>query len=101
MREWLMTPVTVDEVANNIDLALLRFAFSESIEEPEITLTFLRSFQVAVQTHLNALNTFMASADGQELSLHGSLAMQNGIAGYDAHLVWAAHAIQKFETTKV
>ncbi len=95
--DWVTMPVTITEVANNIDIVLLRFAFHESITDTKATYQFLKSFQKSVSKHFSNLRDFMNSEMGKALSVHGALAMQNGIKGYEAHLVWAEEAIKEFE----
>jgi DNA-binding PadR family transcriptional regulator len=95
--DWVSAPVILDEVASDIDIVMLRFAFHESIDDQSITLHFLTSFKTSVSEHLNNLKAFMKSPMGEELSTHGALAMKNGIKGYEAHLAWASEAIKEFE----
>jgi DNA-binding PadR family transcriptional regulator len=93
---WLRTSVTLDEIADNVDHVLLRFAFLQSIPTNAATRNFLLSFESAVRAHLKNLCVYMDTAHGRALSRHGRLAMDNGIRGYEAHLAWSIHAQKEF-----
>lgn len=94
---WVLAPVSVEEVANEIDIALLRFAFLESVNDPKATLRFLATFIGSVETHLEQLTHYLGSEAAAALSPYGRLAMQSGIAGYEAQRAWAVGAQQVFE----
>ncbi len=96
LEAWVTGSVSLEEVAKDIDLVLLRFAFHEALDDGQSTIDFLQSFVTAVRNHLANLKLFMTQPDGQSLSLHGQLAMENGIAGYEAQLSWAERAITRF-----
>lgn len=96
LNDWLREPVSVDEIANHIDHALLRFAFLANIEDQNVSRDFLLSFQNATNIHLNNLKMFMESPESQALTIHGRLAMDNGIRNYEAHLSWAQYAYKEF-----
>lgn len=98
LKNWLIQSVSLDTVASEVEIALLQFAFLETLDDPIITYAFLVSFEQAVSQHLKNLYTFTQSADGQKLSTHGRLAMENGIAGYEGHLTWVKHALPMFAT---
>lgn len=98
MKEWLIAPVTAEEVAGSIDLALLRFAFLQNIEEIEATRNFLVSFKAAVRDQIETLETYLSSPESNELSRHGRLAVENGLLGFNAHLKWATDAAQEFSS---
>lgn len=92
LKKWLSKPVTVNEIAKEIDITLLRFAFLESLNDLRLTQTFLESFEDAVSTHLENLNAFLETTDGKALSPYGRLAMENGMSGFEGQLSWAARA---------
>ena len=96
LKRWLVDPVTLDDVANNMEVTMLRFAFLESVGDVTRTIEFLYSFREAVDAHLKQLRVYMKSAAGASLSAHGRLAMESGIGGYAAQLKWADHAIREF-----
>ncbi|MCP2671984.1 PadR family transcriptional regulator [Maricaulaceae bacterium EIL42A08] len=96
MMAWLRAPVTIDEVASSIDLVLLRFAFLEDAGDDAITRQFLSSFEDAVAHHTRDLEAYLTGPEGQSLSRHGRLAVENGIRGFKAHIQWAAFAKREF-----
>ncbi|WP_428028013.1 PadR family transcriptional regulator [Altererythrobacter sp.] len=97
LHDWLSAEITIEEVAREVDLVLLRFAFLQSFPDDALTRRFLRSFSNAVGKHLDALRTFLESAEGQALSAHGRWAMQNGILGYETHLNWAEFVLEELD----
>ncbi len=98
MKAWLCAPVTHAEVANSVDLALLRFAFLQNVNDPEVTRKFLASFISAVRVQIESLESYIASPDGGSLSLHGRLALEHGLRSYKAHLDWGIHADREFKS---
>lgn len=98
MKSWLIAPVTTVEVANSVDVALLRFAFLQNVKSTVATRRFLKSFQSAVREQIDTLETYLSGPASVSLSRHGRLAVENGLLGYKAHLEWAIHAAKEFET---
>lgn len=96
LEDWLKAPVTIDEVAKNVEHVLLRFAFLQSIDSISVTRLFLQSFETAFSNHLNHLKNFMTTAEGTALSRHGRLAMENDIRVFEAHLAWSIDAQKEF-----
>lgn len=96
LESWLKAPVTIDEVAKNVEHVLLRFAFLQSIENICVTCQFLKSFETAFRDHLNHLKNFMTTPEGRALSRHGRLAMENDIRVFEAHLAWSIDAQKEF-----
>ena len=93
IRAWLTAPVTKSEVASSVDLALLKFAFLPSIDDAQVTLTFLNGFKSAIAEQIADLKAYLSSPEGKTVSQHGRLAVENGLMGYEAHLNWAIRAI--------
>ena len=98
LHRWLRSAITVEEIAKDVDVVLLRFAFLQNAPKASWTLQFLLSFIDAVRDHLNRLEEFLQSDAGRVLSMHGRLAMQNGIRGYETHLAWAMDAMKEFQS---
>lgn len=93
---WLKAPVTIDEVAKNVEHVLLRFAFLQSIDDISVTRHFLQSFETAFRDHLSHLKNFMITSEGTALSRHGRLAMENDIRVFESHLAWSIYAQKEF-----
>lgn len=98
LKSFLRTPVTKAEIQSNIDHTLLRFAFLQGEEDISITLNFLNTFENAVQSHIDDLQAFMKSESASALTLHGRLAMENGIRSFQAHHAWSIYAQQEFSS---
>jgi DNA-binding PadR family transcriptional regulator len=96
VRAWHLKPVTVDEVARDMDTVMLRFAFMEWLNDDRATVGFLHSFEDAVTRHLAVLQSFVKSEAASRLTRHGALAVQAGIAGYEGQLNWIQRALRVF-----
>lgn len=97
MNDWLRTPVTQEEVAKSIDLPLLKFAFLPMADDVRVTREFLSGFEAAVRAHIESLESYLTGPEGQSLSPHGRLAVENGLLGYKAHVDWAMRASEAFK----
>lgn len=97
IKSWLHQPVTKTEVANSVDIALLRFAFLQNDKSTQPTLNFLTSFQSAVREQIDSLETYLNDPDNTSLSRHARLAVENGLRGFKAHLEWAISAEREFD----
>lgn len=93
---WLSQEVAFADVAKKPELILLRFSFLESIDDRLLTIRFLTSFKTALSQHLDYLNAFMQSKEGDLLSVYGRLAMESGIEQYKTHVKWVEKAMTEF-----
>ncbi|WP_370338000.1 PadR family transcriptional regulator [Parvularcula marina] len=96
LRDWALAPVTLHEISREADIALLRFAFQEMLGDAAGTRAFLLSFREAVTAHIAGLEAYMESDDVIHMSVHGRLAMENGIMSYRCNLAWAEKALRAF-----
>ena len=94
---WLNASVTEADVNDNIDAVLLKFAFLQSVKDLSITHQFLSSSAQVLNVQISELQSFLNSSQARSLSIHGRLAVENGLAGLKAHLVWTQRAKEKFE----
>ena len=96
-RRWLAQPVTPDDVASQYEIVILRFAFLDSVNDLDLSLRYLRSLEEALREFLDGLKAFRASEQCKALPLHGRLALDHGIAGYETSLSWARSAQKTLE----
>lgn len=92
LRRWLGPPVSGDDVIWRLDELMLRFAFMDRLLSRAQTLRFLESFRDAVDVYVAILETHRAET-ASTMSLHGRLALESGIAGYQTQARWARHAL--------
>ncbi len=92
LSRWLGQPVTGDDVIWRLDELMLRFAFMDQLLSRAQTLRFLESFRDAVDAYVAVLESHRAEMDSTS-SLHGRLALESGIAGYQTLARWARHAL--------
>lgn len=96
MLRWLKTPVSQEEISKTANIALLRFAFLQDVDDLQITRDFLESFESAVRAQIASLDTYLTSPDAAGLSPHGRIAVDHGVRTYGAHLDWVLHAKKEF-----
>ncbi len=92
LRRWLEPPVSGDDVIWRLDELMLRFAFMDRLVSRAETLRFLESFRDAIDAYVGVLETHRAEMDSTS-SLHGRLALESGIAGYQTQARWVRHAL--------
>jgi DNA-binding PadR family transcriptional regulator len=91
-RAWRGARVTRDDVIWKLDVVMLRFAFSDNATARRILRDMIRE----LDTHVRALRAFSQAASG--LTITGRLALESGLAGFDAQLRWAKRAIVQLGT---
>ena len=91
--EWLKRELVPEDISKNMEEVLLKFAFMETLLDKKERLGFLKQLQAQLKTSLQQLKDFHDS-HAEVLSLHGRLALENGIEGQKAHLRWTRHAIK-------
>ncbi len=95
LQVWLERPVTREDVVSNIKELTLRFAFMGDHLDDEATLHFLDGVIRETAPFINQLEEFVRTDTG-ELSLHGRLAIESGLAHYRSFLDWARQARRRF-----
>ncbi|MFC1544252.1 PadR family transcriptional regulator [Gemmatimonadota bacterium] len=96
LHAWLARPVARDDVVSNIKELTLRFAFMGDLLDDDATLQFLNGLIAQLVPFLDELEEFVRSGTG-DLSLHGRLAVESGVAHYQSFLGWARKARQRFQ----
>ena len=96
LKNWILSPVTREDLIWKLEQVLLRFAFSEQAVGPAGSVNVLKSLQTALNAHLPSLQ--------QELTLikpvattSGRLGFESGIRQYECLLDWTRYAISTFE----
>lgn len=91
--EWLVLPVTREDVALHLPDLMLRFAFLTFDESGSLTLQFLEQFTSYVADYIANLK---AQREQLPLTTHGRLALEGGIASLEARHRWALDAQARF-----
>ena len=97
LREWLLKPLELKDVAKNLDELLLRFAFMDNLLEKEEKLSFLLSLQELLKAYITELKAYHKNT-AAHLPVNGRLAFEHGIASCQTTLRWskkALHTIKK------
>lgn len=92
-REWLMTPVTREDVERNMANLLLRFAFMSGNLPNAAIRRFLVDLKQEINAHIESLVAYGKEARSS-MPLTGALAFDAGIESYRMHARWAARAIE-------
>jgi len=96
LKNWVVSPVTRDDLIWNLGQVLLRFAFSEQAVGPAASIELLKSVQHALREHLPALQHELKLMK-PVATISGRLAFESGIRQYECLLAWTRHAISTFE----
>lgn len=92
LRRWVLLPVSTEDVAFRDNELLLRFAFMDGLVEQAEVAQFLQSFHAGLMIHIAGLEHYREEAP-ENITVHGLLALENGIAVYKAHAQWVEHAL--------
>ena len=95
---WLKSDLDGETISKRMSEVLLKFAFMEELLSRAERLSFLQELSGYLEESLNELQVFHQT-QGQHLTLHGRLALENGIEGQKAHLHWAKYAYQEIKTS--
>ncbi len=91
VRDWLVEPVTLEEVSKNIQVWLLRFAFMDHLVSQEEKERFLESTIDLTKQYQATLEKYHRE-EGPQLPMHGRLAFEYGLASVNTFLTWAETA---------
>jgi hypothetical protein len=84
--------VTREDVIWKGDALMLRFAFSDTATAQRIVREMIKE----LEGHVRDLRAYARTATG--LPLPGRLALESGVAGFEAQLRWARRAIGQLGT---
>ena len=91
LKNWLLKPIEINDVARKIDEILLKFAFMDKLLGKDQKIDFLKSFQKQLEIYLIALKEFHLK-EAANLPLNARLAFEHGIISYTATLKWCKSA---------
>jgi hypothetical protein len=96
LKGWLRAPVEQEDVANRMNVLMLRFAFMEDALGETETLVFLRGFENELNAYVAVLGEYVRG-DLSYMATSARLALQSGLLGYRAQAKWVVHAIAIYE----
>ena len=91
-RKWRGARVTREDVIWKGDALMLRFAFSDTATARRIVREMIKE----LEPHVRELRAYSRAAT--DLPLTGRLAVESGVAGFEAQLRWARHAFGRLGT---
>jgi DNA-binding PadR family transcriptional regulator len=94
---WLTAPVEPDDLARNLDTALLRFAFLQWHSDPRASLDFLASLEAGAWAQARSLEAYLDGEEAHNLSLQSRLAVEHGLETIRCSARWAASARRRLE----
>jgi len=97
LKQWLLLPITIADVAKKTEELLLKFAFMDNLLNNIQKIVFLESFQKQLKIYLEELKAFH-SKEGASLPLNGRLAFEHGLASYTTTYKWCKNAITAIRT---
>lgn len=95
-RDWLMTPVTREDVERGMRTLLLRFAFMSGNLPNAAIRRFLVDLKQEIEIYTESLVAY-GKAARPAMPLTGALAFDCGIESYRTHARWAARAIEALD----
>ena len=95
-REWLLQDVSADDMRGNLDELMLRFAFHSVLNSTEATRGFLEGFSTELNDYIEELKA-QRTLFPDEAPIHSGLALDAGLAQYEALANWARKALRHFE----
>jgi len=93
LKEWCEKPVVYEDMARRVHELMLRFAFMDMVTDLDAQVRFLKSLEKQVDAYILHLSLFHETMKSSA-SLHGALAMEQGIATYQSISEWAKNAMQ-------
>ncbi len=90
---WLAAPVA----GESADILMLRFAFLQDLDRPDVTRGFLVAFADAARVNLAGIRAFTTSDVWPVMPLQSRLAVDFGVRNVEAHIAWAENALTQLE----
>jgi len=97
LRNWIAQPVTQQEIMSELREFMLRFALSESVGGPAVSVELLSGLKQELKAVLSSLRD-QQKALKPYLPLSGSLALESGVRGHEGLLEWCEHALAAYES---
>ncbi len=98
LARWLGKPLESEDISKRLDETMLRFALMEELLSKEQKIEFLTSFISETREYIKILLSDF-ERESHRMSLHGKLAMENGIAVYKTSLRWGRKALKEIRNT--
>jgi DNA-binding PadR family transcriptional regulator len=93
LKQWCEKPLAGEDMARKSHELILRFAFMDQLADLETSIRFLESFKKEVDAYILKLSIYHENMKSRA-SLHGALAIEQGIAQYQSMSEWARNALQ-------
>ena len=87
LKSWLTTEIERSDIAKNLDIILLRFAFMEDLATQNEIVRFLEVFRRQLKKYVKELKEFH-QIEKNDMKKHGRLAFEHGIESYQTTLRW-------------
>ncbi len=99
LTDWILQPVTKDDVAKHIHIIVLRCAFMDGLGTTARQLQFLDSLKITTKAYLNELEEFYQN-ESINMPTGGRLAFEHGISSYTNTLKWVQKVIRTYRSKK-
>jgi DNA-binding PadR family transcriptional regulator len=96
LKNWLLSPVTIQDVKRSSEELILRFAFMGNLLSSSQISKFLEELEATILDYLKELDNYHQS-EGNNMPITGRLAFEYGIQSYQTILAWCISA-KKFFT---
>ena len=96
LKNWILLPVTRDDLIWRLEQVLLRFAFSEQALGQSASIQLLKSLQTVLKEHLPSLHEELGVMK-PIATISGRLAFESGIRQYECLLEWTRYAVSTFQ----
>jgi len=96
LKEWLQAPISQTDVANRLNVLMLKFAFMDGALGERATIAFLREFERELNAYVAVLTKYV-QGNSTHMATSSLLALQSGLLGYRAQVKWLRHAIETYK----
>ncbi len=97
LKQWLTETISMEMVAKESNILLLKFAFMDHLVSQDEKITFLQSFLDLSKSYLQSLESYHASEEGGQLPLHGRLSFEYGLAHVKMQIAWIKSSLKTIE----
>ncbi len=98
MKAWLTQTITLESVAKESHILILKFAFMDHLVSENEKVLFLQSFEELTRTYLKSLEAYHRSEESEQLLLHGRLSFEYGLASLKTQLSWIKSALRTIKS---
>ena len=97
LSSWLKQPINRDEVQNNYDELILKFAFMVGILNEKDMVRFLKDFKDVITENLSLLKKYKQE-NSTDMFINNIDALDYGIKTNEASLIWAIKTLNSIES---